>query len=130
MIELLKPTRQTVLLRTNPAIKLVLFVALCLVTVLTRNIDFAAYQALTYTVLLFAFGGFPVREDAAVGSAVWFSFRLLFDDDDPVREGDTLWWQWGLFRISEESFTAGCIWDSARLRLRPKGCFLSARRRP
>ncbi|WP_339323792.1 energy-coupling factor transporter transmembrane component T [Paenibacillus sp. FSL W8-0194] len=107
MIELLKPARQTVLLRTNPAIKLVLFVALCLVTVLTRNIDFAAYQALAYTVLLFAFGGFPVRKTLLLVLPFGFLFvsssmtMILFG------KGDTLWWQWGLFRISEESFYRG-----------------------
>lgn len=107
MIELLKPTRQTVLLRTNPAIKLVLFVALCLVTVLTRNIDFAVYQAMAYTVLLFAFGGFPVRKTLLLVLPFGFLFvsssmtMILFG------KGDTLWWQWGLLRISEESFYRG-----------------------
>jgi len=107
MIELLKPARQTVLLRANPAVKLAAFIALFLVTVLTRNIDFAVYQALAYTVLLFMFGGFSIRKTLLL--VLPFGFLFVSSSMTMVLfgKGDTLWWQWGLLRVTEESFYRG-----------------------
>ncbi|MWV46863.1 energy-coupling factor transporter transmembrane protein EcfT [Paenibacillus sp. HJL G12] len=106
-MELLTPSRATILQRANPAFKLVLFIVLFLVTVQTRSIDFAINQAAVYTLLLFILGGFPVRKTLLIV----LPFMLLFISSSSTMilfgKGDTLWWQWGLVRITEESFYRG-----------------------
>ncbi|MDR0267015.1 energy-coupling factor transporter transmembrane component T [Paenibacillus sp.] len=107
MINLLTPVRQTVLQRANPAIKLIVLIVLFLVTVQTRSIDFAINQAAMYTLLLFTLSGFPVRKMLLFV----LPFGLLFVSSSMTMilfgKGDTLWWQWGLLRITEESFYRG-----------------------
>lgn len=107
MIELLTPTRSTILQHANPAVKLALFIALFFVTVQTRSIDFAMDQALVYTLLLFILGGFPFRKTLVLV----LPFILLFVSSSITMvlfgKGDSLWWQWGLLRITEESFYRG-----------------------
>lgn len=107
MMELLTPTRSTVLQHANPAVKLVVLIMLFIVTVQTRSIDFAIYQAIIYTVLLFMLGGFPVRKTLLFV----LPFGLLFVSSSITMilfgKGNTLWWQWGVLRITEESFYRG-----------------------
>ncbi|GIO33800.1 cobalt ABC transporter permease [Paenibacillus albilobatus] len=107
MIELLTPTRQTVLARANPAVKLAVFIVLFLVTVMTRDIDFAVYQAAAYTALLFMLGGYPARKTLLLV----LPFGLLFVSSSATMilfgKGDTLWWQWGMLRVTAESFYRG-----------------------
>ncbi|MEC0372474.1 energy-coupling factor transporter transmembrane component T family protein [Paenibacillus chibensis] len=107
MIEFLTPNRSTMLQRVNPAVKLVLFIALLLVTVQTRRIDFAVNQAAAYTLALFVLGGFTFRKTLLLV----LPFGLLFASSSVTMiffgKGDTLWWHWGLLRITEESFYRG-----------------------
>ncbi|GAE07263.1 transmembrane component YkoC of energizing module of thiamin-regulated ECF transporter for HydroxyMethylPyrimidine [Paenibacillus sp. JCM 10914] len=76
-------------------------------TVLTHNLDFVMYQALVFMICLIVLSGvkpwkmllfFIPFLIAFISSA---SSMMLFG------KGDTVWWEWGLFKVSEESFYRG-----------------------
>ncbi|MGN7360078.1 energy-coupling factor transporter transmembrane component T family protein [Paenibacillus sp. SAF-054] len=107
MIGLLTPSRSTILQRANPAVKLAVFIAVFVVTMQTRSIDFAINQAAVYTLLLLFLGGFPAQRTLLLV----LPFALLFVSSSMTMilfgKGDTLWWQWGWMRVTEESFYRG-----------------------
>lgn len=107
MNRFLTPSRHTWLHRANPSLKLAVLIMLFIVTIQTRSIDFAVYQAAVYIALLFLLSGYPAWKVALLV----LSFSLVFVSSSLTMilfgKGDHVWWQWGLFRVSEESFYRG-----------------------
>ncbi|WP_178021020.1 energy-coupling factor transporter transmembrane protein EcfT [uncultured Paenibacillus sp.] len=107
MRRFLKPKRQTWLHRANPAAKLALMILLFLLTLFTHRLDFIFYQAVLFTVLLFLFSGYEAWKIALLV----LPFALIFASSAATMilfgKGTLVWWEWGLFRISEESFFRG-----------------------
>lgn len=107
MKRFLTPKRQTWLHRANPAAKLALMILLFLLTLFTHRLDFICYQAVLFTILLFWFSGYEAWKIALLV----LPFAMIFASSAATMilfgKGTEIWWAWGLFRISEESFFRG-----------------------
>lgn len=107
-MNLFTPKRETWLHRVNPALKLILFLFLLVTVLITRRIDFVCYQLFAYLLLLTA-SGHPRRRVLLLLSP----FVLIFISSASTLilfgKGDSVWWQWGLIKISEESFYHGIL---------------------
>ncbi|EOS58516.1 MULTISPECIES: energy-coupling factor transporter transmembrane component T family protein [Paenibacillus] len=107
MRRFLTPKRRTWLHQANPAAKLALMILLFLLTLFTHRLDFIFYQAILFTFLLFLLSGYEPWKVALL----LFPFALIFASSAATMilfgKGTAIWWSWGLFRISEESFYRG-----------------------
>jgi len=107
MKQFLTPRRTTWLHRANPAAKLGMIVLLFLLTLFTHSLDFIAYQAIAVFLVLFLMSGHPPWKIMLLLLPLLLVFvsssitMILFG------KGDTIWWKWGIIRISEESFYRG-----------------------
>lgn len=106
-MNLWNPVRITWLHRANPVVKLLLVCLLFLMTVLTHDIDFVAYQALIFMVCLLALSG--VRTWKMLLFFIPFLLAFISSSSSMMLfgKGETIWWEWGLFKVSEESFYRG-----------------------
>ncbi|WP_314589667.1 energy-coupling factor transporter transmembrane component T [Paenibacillus terrigena] len=101
------PKRETWMYHVNPAIKFLVFIGLFVIILYTHRLDFILYQFLGYAALLFLSSGYALRKLLLLTLPFIFIFvsssmtMILFG------KGETLWWSWGLFRITEESFFRG-----------------------
>ncbi|AWB45831.1 energy-coupling factor transporter transmembrane protein EcfT [Paenibacillus sp. CAA11] len=107
MSAFLTPIFQTPLHRANPVVKLVLVITMFLITLFTYSLDFIAYQTVLLLLLLFGLTGLPPWKILVI----MLPFLLVFVSSAVSMilfgKGDQLWWQWGLIRITEESFYRG-----------------------
>lgn len=108
-MNVLSPESQTWLHRVNPAIKLVVFIILLLVALLNRQLDFALYQLVLYTLLLFLCSGHSKKKLLLLTLPFLFLFVSTASTMILFGKGDHVWWSWGLIRISEESFYRGLV---------------------
>ncbi len=103
----LTPSVTTWMHKANPVLKLLLVVLLFFVALFTHRPDFMFYQAVVFTVLLFWQSGYPFWKVLLLA----MSFGLVFISSSSTMilfgKGTTLWWEWGLIRITEESFYRG-----------------------
>ncbi|SDF29484.1 energy-coupling factor transport system permease protein [Fontibacillus panacisegetis] len=104
---LLVPGTKTWMHLANPVVKLVGMVLLFLMTLFTHRMDFMFYQMVIFTVLLFWQSGYAFWKIMIIV----LSFCIVFISSSSSMilfgKGDTMWWTWGLIRISEESFFRG-----------------------
>ncbi|WP_248927735.1 energy-coupling factor transporter transmembrane component T family protein [Paenibacillus hamazuiensis] len=98
---------ETWLHRINPALKLALSLVVFLFVLMTDNINILIYFTVFGFVLLALFTGHPGRRVLLLS----LPFVLLFVSSSVSMtffgKGDTVWFKWGLIRISEESFIRG-----------------------
>lgn len=105
--ELLIPQKETWMHLANPVMKLVCVVLLFLVTLFTHRMDFMFYQMTVFILLLFWQSGYALWKIMIIILSLCLvcvsssTSMILFG------KGDTMWWTWGLIRISEESFFRG-----------------------
>lgn len=103
----LTPSVTTWMHRSNPVFKLVAVLLMFLIGLFTHRIDLMFYQALLSLLLLFCLSGYAFWKVAVMV----VPFLLIFVSSSSTMilfgKGDTLWWEWGLFRITEESFFRG-----------------------
>ncbi|OXM87320.1 energy-coupling factor transporter transmembrane component T family protein [Paenibacillus rigui] len=99
--------KETWLHRVNPSLKLICSIVLFFVVLLTDNINVLINLTAAQLALLLCFSGQPIRRLALM----FLPFGLLFVSSSMSMmmfgKGDTVWIQWGLVRISEESFFRG-----------------------
>ena len=109
MQEWFTPVRETWLYRVNPALKFALFFILLLVVLFNQHLTFTLNQMIIYGILLYGFSGYPLKRLLLFSLPIILSFfssaitMILFG------RGDTVWWSWGLIKISEESFHYGLL---------------------
>lgn len=103
------PDRETWLFRVNPALKFALFVLLLLITLFTKNLAFVTSLAVLFGILLYGFSGYPFRKLALLSIPLVISFASSAFTMMLFGKGDTVIWQWGLFKISEESIQHGLL---------------------
>lgn len=107
MREFLTPRIVTWLYRANPVAKLTLVLVAFFITLFTHSLDFVFYQAIIYILLLFVLSGHAPWKVLLI----ILPFLLVFISSSSTMilfgKGDHLWWEWGLIRISEESFYRG-----------------------
>ncbi len=91
----------------NPAIKFVACIGLFVIILFTHRLDFIVYQFIGYTTLLFLSSGYSLRKLILLT----LPFIVIFVSSSMTMilfgKGETTWWSWGLFRITEESFYRG-----------------------
>ncbi|MBS4196240.1 energy-coupling factor transporter transmembrane component T family protein [Lederbergia citri] len=109
MQEWFTPARETWLYRVNPALKFAMFFALLLVVLFNQHVAFTFNQMILYGILLYGFSGYSWRRLLLFSLPIILSFfssaltMMLFG------KGETVWWSWGLIKISEESFNYGLL---------------------
>lgn len=105
--ELLIPQTKTWMHLANPVIKLACMGLLFVITLFTHRMDFMFYQMVVFILLLFWQSGYALWKITIIVLPLCLvcvsssSSMILFG------KGDTMWWTWGLIRISEESFFRG-----------------------
>lgn len=102
-----KPHRLTWLHRANPVVKLVVLLGLFIMTVLTHDIDFILYQAIVFTMCLTVLSGLRLRSMLLLAIPFVIAFVSSSSSMMLFGRGEQIWWEWGLFRVSEESFYRG-----------------------
>ncbi|GIO38776.1 cobalt ABC transporter permease [Paenibacillus antibioticophila] len=103
----LTPSAITWMHQANPVLKLLFVIGLFFAALFTHRTDFMFYQAVVFTLLLFWQSGYSFWKVLLLV----LSFGLVFISSSSTMilfgKGDMLWWEWGLFRITEESFYRG-----------------------
>ncbi|PIC79047.1 ABC transporter permease [Sporosarcina sp. P18a] len=109
------PKRETWLFRVNPALKFIVFFAFLIITLVNQSLPFAISQAILYGILFYVFSGYSLKKLLLLSIPLVISFlstgltMLLFG------KGETVLWQWGLFKISEESIQHALLLGSKSL---------------
>ncbi len=103
------PERTTWLFRVNPALKFVVFVSLLFITLFNRNLPLAIWFAVLFAILLYGFSGYPVKKLMLLSIPILLSFASSFVTMAMFGKGDTVLWQWGVIKISEESIHHGLL---------------------
>ncbi|GIP33315.1 energy-coupling factor transporter transmembrane protein EcfT [Paenibacillus sp. J2TS4] len=108
-MNLFTPLKETWLYRVNPALKFVVFFVLLVIALINRSFDFALHQMIVYLLLLLLFSGHSWRKTLLFTAP----FLVIFVSSSSTMilfgKGEQIWWQWGLIRISEESFYHGLL---------------------
>lgn len=102
-----EPDHKTWLHRSNPALKLAMFIGLFVWTVLTHRIDASFYLACVFLLLLFFASGYPLWKTALLVSGFALAFASASITMILFGKGTELWWSWGPISISKESFYRG-----------------------
>nr|WP_225942129.1 energy-coupling factor transporter transmembrane component T [Sporosarcina limicola] len=108
-MELFTPHRETWLYRVNPALKFVVFFAFMLIVLFNQNFHFALNQLILYGVLVYSFSGYSWRKLLLFSVPIVISFVSSAATMMLFGKGVTIWWSWGLIKISEESFNYGLL---------------------
>lgn len=103
------PDKETWLFRLNPALKLAVIAFLLLIIFFQKNMLYTALQWLLFSLLLFGCSGYPLRKIALLLVPFILSFFSSFVTLLLFGKGTVIWWQWGLIKISEESFNSGLL---------------------
>lgn len=100
-------TRETWLHRVNPSVKLLLLLGVLIALLFVHNVNVMFHL----TILIFVCFCLGTGVSAKHASLFALPFLLLFLTSVMTMalfgKGSTLWWEWGVFRISEESFYRG-----------------------
>lgn len=115
MLNWFTPNRWTWLFGVNPALKFAVFFTFMIIVLVNQNLQFAVWQAVLYGVLFYLFSGYSVKKLAVLSIPIAISFlstgltMLLFG------KGEAVLWQWGIFKISEESIQHALLLGSKSL---------------
>ncbi|ARK21283.1 energy-coupling factor transporter transmembrane protein EcfT [Sporosarcina sp. P26b] len=115
MLNWFTPERQTWLFRVNPALKFVVFFTFMIITLINQNLQFALWQTILYGLLFYVFSGYSLKKLAVLSIPLVISFlstgltMLLFG------KGESVLWQFGIFKISEESIQHALLLGSKSL---------------
>ncbi|WP_124726853.1 energy-coupling factor transporter transmembrane component T family protein [Staphylospora marina] len=99
--------RETWLHRANPAVKLILLTMMMLGTLLIHNPNVQLWLSMGTLLLFVGWSGAPLRWMALILLSLLFvvvssSLTMIM-----FGKGETVWWEWGWIRVSEESFYRG-----------------------
>ncbi|WP_144935127.1 energy-coupling factor transporter transmembrane protein EcfT [Paenibacillus sp. 32O-W] len=108
-MNLFTPHRETWLYRVNPALKFAVFFVLLVIALINRRFDFAVYQMIAYLLPLLLFSGYTGRKLLLFTAPFLFIFVSSSSTMILFGKGEEVWWQWGLIRISKESFYHGLL---------------------
>ncbi|CZQ99215.1 energy-coupling factor transporter transmembrane component T family protein [Trichococcus ilyis] len=101
--------KETWLHRVNPSLKLAVALLTCIVVLFVRNLELMAFIGSGLLLLFLLFTGQPLKRILLLlipFCAIFVSTAsamILFGN------GQTLWFEWGLIRITEESFLRGML---------------------
>lgn len=109
IMELFTPQKKTWLYHVNPAIKFALLFVLFIIVFFSQSYTFALNQLIASAAIVFFFSGYPWRR------LILFSLPILLTLITSTftmilfGRGEIVWWQWGIIKISEESFYQGLL---------------------
>lgn len=103
------PRRITWLYDVNPAVKFLVFFFLFIVVFFNKSNAFVFNQMIMAALLLYLLSGYDWRKLLLLTAPIIVTFvsstitMILFG------RGENVWWQWGIIKISEESFYKGLL---------------------
>lgn len=103
------PDKLTWAHRVNPALKFTIFLVLLLIVLFNHNLDLARNQMIGSFLILFLCSGYRWRRLGLFLTPFLFMFISSSSTMILFGKGEHVWWQWGLMRISEESFHSGLL---------------------
>lgn len=109
MLDLFTPLRETWLFRVNPAVKFIAFFILFLIIFFNQNVYFTLNQMIIYGLFLFIFSGYSFKKLLLFSVPIALSFFSTTVTMILFGRGEMIWWQWGIIKISEESFYYGLL---------------------
>lgn len=109
IMELFTPQKKTWLYKVNPAVKFALLFILFIIVFFNQNYAFVFYQLIATAAIVFIFSGYSLRRLLLFSlpillTLVTSTFTMIL-----FGRGETVWWQWGIIKISEESFYQGLL---------------------
>lgn len=107
--ELFTPLRETWLYRVNPAFKFVVLFCLLVGILFIQHMSFIRAVAILFTLLLVMFSGYSLRRLLLFSIPIVLSFVSSALTMTLFGKGETIWWSWGLIKISKESFSFGLL---------------------
>ncbi|EGQ25749.1 energy-coupling factor transporter transmembrane component T [Mammaliicoccus sciuri] len=115
MLAWFTPRRETWLFKVNPALKFIIFFAFLLITLFNQNLSFAVWQAVLYGILFYGFSGYSMKKLALLSIPLAISFFSSALTIVLFGKGESVLWQWGLIKISEESIQHALLLGSKSL---------------
>lgn len=115
MLNWFTPERQTWLFHVNPALKFVVFFIFMIITLVNQNLQFAIWQAVSYGLLFYVFSGYSLKKLALLTIPLAISFLSTAMTMSLFGKGEAVLWQWGIFKISEESIQHALLLGSKSL---------------
>lgn len=113
--KLFTPKRETWLYKVNPAFKLVIFLMILFIILFNKNLAFVSAQMIFYAILLYTFSGYSWKQLFIFSIPIIISFLSSFITMMLFGKGTNIWWQWGIIKISKESFFYGLLLGSKTL---------------
>lgn len=109
MIEFFTPSQKTWLYNVNPATKFVLFFTLFIVIFFNQNLLFTFHVMVFSSFLFFFLSGYPLKKLLLLSIPIALSFFSSAISMILFGRGEIIWWQWGIVKVSEESFYKGLL---------------------
>lgn|SRR5690625_2748891 len=109
MIELFTPSKKTWLYQVNPAVKFSVFFILFLILFFNQHVAFTMNFMIITGILLYVFSGYSWRRLLLFSIPIVLSFFSSTISMILFGKGEIIWWQWGIIKISEESFFKGLL---------------------
>lgn len=106
---LFTPKRKTWLFNVNPAVKFMVFFILFVIIFFNRNYQFTLNTMIIYGLFLYAFSGYGWRRLLLFTIPIVISIFSTAFTMILFGRGEMIWWQWGIIKISEESFYQGLL---------------------
>lgn len=103
------PRRETWLFHVNPALKLVICIALLCIALVNRHFEFALYQAIAYLLLFILLSGHGWKRIALFCIPLLLTSASSMISMTLFGKGEDIWWSWGLIKITSESFRHGLL---------------------
>ena len=101
--------KETWLHRVNPSLKLGMSLLLCIAAMFVRNLEIMAFIGSGLLVLFLLFTGQPLKRILLLLIPFCAIFVSTASAMIMFGKGETLWFEWGLIRITEESFLRGML---------------------
>ncbi|WP_449539272.1 energy-coupling factor transporter transmembrane component T family protein [Ferdinandcohnia sp. Marseille-Q9671] len=103
------PSKETWLYRINPSVKLLVLLSLCIAILFTDDLTFTINVSIVVFLLFFCFTGHPFIRITLLSLPFVFIFLSTSTSMILFGSGDIIWYEWGLIRITEESFYRGLL---------------------
>src|SRR5699024_6835775 len=107
--DLFTPRRKTWLYDVNPAVKFLLFFILFMIIFFNQSYFFTMNIMIVFGLFLYMFSGYSWRRLLLFSIPIVISILSTAITMILFGKGEIIWWQWGIIKISEESFYKGLL---------------------
>ena len=109
IFEWFTPKRKTWLYDVNPAVKFGVFFTLFIIIFFNSHNWFVFFQMVLAGLLLYLFSGYDWKKLLLFTLPIVITFVTSTITMILFGRGENVWWQWGIIKISEESFYKGLL---------------------